>query len=236
MNINAVFFDLDDTLHDHHAPFARSVVPLLSSSNNNQIDTEDVYKTFRFYSDVLWKEYDSGEIPLYQLRIERIVRTLKDYGIEVLEEKAIQFQQSYEQELKLLTLFPEVPMLLKELTKLGIEIGLITNGPTEHQRLKIQQLGLDEHFSENRIFISDQVGKAKPNPYIFEVAAREINLPPEELLYVGDSWENDVVGPMMAGWKAVWFNHRGKQPLTEHKPVTEIKALSTILTLVKGDK
>lgn len=232
--IKAIFFDLDDTLHDHHAPFARAIFPILPNSNN-QLKTVDIYKAFRFNSDVLWKEYDAGKIPLDELRIERIIRTLEEYGVEVSEEKAIQFQQCYEQELKLLTLFPEVPMLLKELTKLGIEIGMITNGPTEHQRMKIQQLGLDEHFLENRIFISDQVGKAKPNPDIFKVAAREINLPPEELLYVGDSWENDVVGPMKAGWNAVWFNHRGRHPLTEHKPVTEIKALSTILMLVKGD-
>jgi HAD superfamily hydrolase (TIGR01549 family) len=233
--IKAIFFDLDDTLHDHHAPFARAIFSLFSKSNN-QLETLEIYKTFRFYSDVLWKEYDSGKIPLHKLRVQRIVRTLKDYGVEVSEEKAIQFQQSYEQELKQLSLFPEVPLLLNKLKELGIEIGLITNGPTEHQLNKIQQLGLDEHFSENHIFISDQVGRAKPNPYIFEVAAREIKLASEELLYVGDSWENDVAGPMNAGWNAVWFNHRGKQPLTGHKPVAEIQTLSTILTHVKGDK
>jgi HAD superfamily hydrolase (TIGR01549 family) len=235
MEFKAVFFDLDDTLHDHHAPFARVILHLLPSPNH-QFETVDIYKSFRFYSDVLWKEYDGGEISLDELRIKRIIRTLKDYGVGVSIEKALQFQQSYEQELKRLTLFPEVPLLLKELNEVGIEIGLITNGPTEHQQNKIQQLGLEEHFSENHIFISDQVGRAKPNPYIFEVAARELNLPSEELLYVGDSWENDVVGPMNAGWNAIWFNHRGKQPLTNHTPVAEITSLSSISTLVKRDK
>lgn len=232
MDTKAIFFDLDDTLHDHHAPFARAIFPLLPSSKNH-LETVDIYKTFRFYSDVLWKEYDSGKIPLDQLRIERIVRTIKDFGVEVSEENANQFQQSYDKELERLTLFSEVPMLLRELKEAGIELGLITNGPTEHQRKKIHQLGLDEHFSVKHIFISDQVGKAKPNPYIFEVAAGQIKLPPENLLYVGDSWENDVVGPMNAGWNAVWFNHRGKQPLTDHKPVAEITSLSSILKLVK---
>ncbi|MBY0098614.1 HAD family hydrolase [Mesobacillus maritimus] len=234
MNIKAIFFDLDDTLHDHHAPFARAIIPLITSSES-QLNTVDMYKTFRYYSDVLWKEYDGGEIPLDQLRIERIVRTLKDYEVEVSNEKAIRFQQSYENELNTLTLFPEVPMLIKELKKVGVEVGLITNGPIQHQRMKIQQLGLDEYFLENHIFISDQVGKAKPDPYIFEVAAREIKLPSENLLYVGDSWENDVVGPMKAGWNAVWFNHRGKHPLTDHKPIAEINTLSTLLALVKYD-
>jgi len=232
MDIKAIFFDLDDTLHDHHAPFARAISPLLPGPKN-QLDTVDIYKSFRFYSDVLWKEYDCGKIPLDQLRVERIVRTLKECSIEVTEEKAIQFQESYEQELQLLTLFPEVPLLLKELKELGVEIGLITNGPTEHQWMKIRQLGLGVHFSENHIFISDRVGRAKPNPYIFEVAAREINLPSENLLYVGDSWENDVVGPIKAGWNAVWFNHRGKQPLTDHKPIAKINTLSDLLSLVK---
>jgi HAD superfamily hydrolase (TIGR01549 family) len=235
MDTKAIFFDLDDTLHDHHAPFARAILPLVTGSQK-QLETVEMYKTFRFYSDVLWKDYDSGKVPLDQLRNERIIMTLKDYGVEVSQEEAIHFQQCYEQELKLLTLFPEVPLLLKELKEVGIGIGLITNGPTDHQRMKIQQLGLDEHFLEKHIFISDQVGRAKPNPYIFEVAAREMKFSPEELLYVGDSWENDVVGPIKAGWNAVWFNHRGKQPLTDHTPVAEITSLSSILTLVKRDK
>jgi len=232
MNFKGIFFDLDDTLHDHHVPFARAIFSLLPESKTH-LETEAIYKTFRFYSDVLWKEYDGGKIPLDQLRVERVLLTLKDYHIELSDEKAIEFQYNYEKELETLSLFPEVPMLLNELKRLGFEVGMVTNGPTMHQQKKIQQLGLDKYFSENHIFISDQVGIAKPNPEIFEVAAREVNLPAEQLLYVGDSWENDIVGPIMAGWKSIWFNHRRKQPMTHHKPHAEITSLSTLLSLVK---
>lgn len=233
MNIKGIFFDLDDTLHDHHAPFARTIFSLLPEESISLLETETIYKTFRFYSDVLWKEYDGGKMKLEQLRVERILQTLKDFRIELSEEMAIQFQDNYEKELGTLTLFSDVPRLMNELKQLGFELGMITNGPTTHQKKKIQQLGLDKYFSENRIFISDQVGIAKPHPEIFKIAEREVKLPAEQLLYIGDSWENDVAAPIEAGWKSVWFNHRGKQPLTKHTPHAEITTLSALLSLVK---
>lgn len=33
---------------------------------------------------------------------------------------------------------------------------------------------------------------------------------PETTLYVGDSYDNDVMGGHNGGWKTMWFNHRGR--------------------------
>ncbi len=34
---------------------------------------------------------------------------------------------------------------------------------------------------------------------------------PEETLYVGDNYDNDVLGAKSANWQALWFNHRERK-------------------------
>lgn len=68
------------------------------------------------------------------------------------------------------------------------------------------------------IFISDAVGLAKPDPAIFAHVNRVTGTTPENSLYVGDTWANDVVGALTAGWKVCWYNPRGRQPGTDHAP------------------
>jgi putative hydrolase of the HAD superfamily len=89
------------------------------------------------------------------------------------------------------------------------------------------------YVSRNHIFISDEVGVAKPNKQIFQHVAQKVNMTPSEIVYIGDSWPNDVVAPMEAGWKAIWYNHRKRLPDTDHKPLAEIDQLLSIIDIVK---
>jgi len=232
MNITTIFFDLDDTLHDHQKPFAHALRSSFSYLPEEfQIDL--AYKRLRYHSDVLWKEYVSQSIGLYDLRLQRIVLALRDFDIEISKDQAALFQEQYEKELSRITLIPEVPSLLHTLKENGIQIGLITNGPVQHQKNKIDALRLHEYFSPELMIISDGVGFAKPDPRIFYEAASRIEDHPEQILYVGDTWHNDVVGPISAGWHSVWYNLRKRSPETEHKPVLVTEDLSSILSLLE---
>lgn len=231
MAIKAIFFDLDDTLHDHLYPFSKAfkkIFPVL----NQQIDVESLYKKFRDYSDLLWKNYSNQELTLEELRKNRIVMALKFFQKEITNEKAGQFQADYELNLGKLQLFSEVPELIGYLKEKGIQVGIITNGPVEHQLNKINSLGLTSYISRDYIFISDEVGVAKPNIQIFHHVGQRVNILPSEMLYIGDSWPNDVVAPIEAGWRSVWFNHRKRQPNTSHKPLAEIDCLQSIIDII----
>jgi putative hydrolase of the HAD superfamily len=52
------------------------------------------------------------------------------------------------------------------------------------------------------VFLSVEVGVAKPDPRIFEHAARSLGLEPCQLLHVGDSVMADAAGAVSAGWSA----------------------------------
>jgi len=74
--------------------------------------------------------------------------------------------------------------------------------------MKIKQLALQQWIPENRIFISSEQGVAKPNKKLFLKAAWDIHASPNELLYVGDSYQNDIMGAKAAGWQVIWLNRR----------------------------
>jgi HAD superfamily hydrolase (TIGR01549 family) len=231
VGIKAIFFDLDDTLHDHLKPFHDAFKEIFPEYYKT-ISIETLYLKFRDASDFLWEIYNRNEIELAELRIQRIIHALKDFDIPISNEKAQLFQERYQIQLNHIELFLGVPELLTLLRNKGYLLGIITNGPTEHQLKKIELLGLSKYIPRDLIFISDEVGVAKPNPAIFNEAEKKIMYAPKELLYVGDSWTNDVIGPSRAGWKSIWYNHRKRQPISEYKPLGEVKILSDILRVL----
>jgi HAD superfamily hydrolase (TIGR01662 family) len=231
MTIKALFFDLDDTLHDSQYPFEKTVEELLPEVAS-ELNMNALYIKFREASDWLWKDYVAGEMSLVELRTKRMILALKGMDITIDSETARLFQNQYEYNQSQLKMFPEVPNLLEEIKRKGITVGMITNGPVEHQHSKISSLGLKSHIPIDLIFVSDGVGVAKPNPDIFHHVRKHVNLLPHELLYVGDSWENDIVGSSKAGWQSLWFNHRKREPETNHKPLAVIHNLSNILDYV----
>jgi putative hydrolase of the HAD superfamily len=83
-----------------------------------------------------------------------------------------------------------------------VKLGIITNGGSETQRGKIRAAGLDEMFSHECIWVSAEVGKAKPDPEIFLLASQNLDVTPEHCLFVGDHLEHDIAGALGAGLRA----------------------------------
>ena len=81
-------------------------------------------------------------------------------------------------------------------------IGLITNfsdGPM--QRDKIRGAGLEGQF--DGVYISGEVGVWKPEPGIFEHAAKDLGVDPRDCVHIGNNVQSDVEGALAAGMRAV---------------------------------
>lgn len=63
--------------------------------------------------------------------------------------------------------------------------------------------GVLQHFSG--FVFSDEVGRSKPHPRVFEEASRLLDTPPDEIVHIGDREANDVLGPKRFGFRAVLF-------------------------------
>jgi putative hydrolase of the HAD superfamily len=68
-------------------------------------------------------------------------------------------------------------------------------------------------------------GVAKPDPAIFGPAIDAVGLPPEELLYVGDTVHADVMGATAAGMQVVQLDPFDQHADFPHPRVTDLDAL-----------
>lgn len=100
-------------------------------------------------------------------------------------------------------------VILEELRNRGYRLALLSNGGSTLQRSKLKATGLFDQFESERILISGEIEGDKPNGIVFRKLADRMELPPSEILYVGDHLENDVHGSREAGLNAAWLkNHR----------------------------
>lgn len=74
------------------------------------------------------------------------------------------------------------------------------------------------------ILTSCEVGRAKPDPAIFRAAARRLDLPPSEILHVGDRWDRDVLGALGVGFGATLYTglRRSETDRTDPVPSPEV--------------
>jgi HAD superfamily hydrolase (TIGR01549 family) len=94
--------------------------------------------------------------------------------------------------------------LVRRLAQIG-PVAVVTNGPPDIQRLKIEQTGVSAYLSA--VVISGELGRGKPDPGVFGHALAQIGAPARTTLMIGDSWERDVEGALASGLRAVWISH-----------------------------
>ncbi|MCY3977005.1 MAG: HAD family hydrolase [Chloroflexi bacterium] len=80
---------------------------------------------------------------------------------------------------------------------LSYRLGIVTNGYSDAQRGRLNAARLLSMLEV--VLISEEVGVAKPDSRIFEMALSKLSLPADALLYVGDSIAHDYQGCQAAG-------------------------------------
>ncbi|MBR5290795.1 MAG: HAD family hydrolase [Erysipelotrichaceae bacterium] len=116
----------------------------------------------------------------------------------------------------------EVITYLKDKYRLAI----LTNGSPVSQRRKLESTGILNLFELS--VVSGEVGIDKPDPRIFDVMCDRLNVKPEECLYIGDNYVNDVLGARNAGWNAIYLNRLHLES-DESQMIDSLKKLKKIL-------
>jgi putative hydrolase of the HAD superfamily len=98
--------------------------------------------------------------------------------------------------------FPNLLIMLEELKRNNIVLGMITNGYGQFQIDNIKALGIEDYF--DTILVSEWEGLKKPDIQIFKRALIQLNVGSNQSVFVGDHPENDVKASKSAGMKSVW--------------------------------
>lgn len=205
----AFLFDVDDTIYDQMWPFRKAFNEHLKK--NKDISIEELFRYSRKYSDEVFELTESGELPLREMHVYRITKAFEAYNINIKKEEALNFQYTYERLQNEIRLIPDMETTFDYCKSQGIKIGIITNGPALHQQNKIEQLGLHQWIPSENMFISGKEKVAKPDKKIFDLAKDKMGLVSEQVYFVGDSFDNDVIGAKNAGLKSIWINRRNKK-------------------------
>lgn len=205
--IKAMVFDLDDTVYDYQ------------SCNKYAINRLRQYCMDKFFIQA--KEFDT----IYEKAKKIVKGQLQDTAashnrmlyMQILMEQFSQKPAVYALELyhvywdamlQTMQLYDYVLPLFRELVSQGIRIAMLTDLTAQIQHRKIRKLGIAEYVDV--LVTSEEVGREKPDPAMFHLVVKKLQMQPEQLVMVGDSCEKDIKGARMAGMHGILYS-RGKE-------------------------
>jgi YjjG family noncanonical pyrimidine nucleotidase len=125
--------------------------------------------------------------------------------------------------------------LIKALKNKKVKLGIITNGFSDLQWVRLERTGLKQYFDV--VVVSEEVGVAKPNIGIFKHALNAMGNPdPSKVLMVGDTPETDILGGSAVGMATCWLNTKRLQTPEITMPTFQVSSLKELEdTLMMSD-
>ena len=139
---SSIVFDVDDTLYRRYDPYIRAYHKCFQKHirNENGWPTGiELYRTSRVYVEEEYRRRVLGEIGMEEMLIRRTLRSFAACGVCLTEKEALLFEEAYEREQSSIKLIPQFKAFFDTLVRSGqgVFLGILTNGPSGHQRNKI---------------------------------------------------------------------------------------------------
>jgi HAD superfamily hydrolase (TIGR01509 family) len=216
--LTTVVFDADETLLDLRPAVTGGLVVVL----------DEMRRRTPAAADVTLAELESdwgavfGELraaPVLEIRRAALARSLARAGLDDhLDEIAALF---FARRFALTRPFPDVPPALATLRG-RYTLGYATNGNSRAERC-----GLAGEFTFE-VYAHENGLPKKPAPEFYAAVVATAGVPAEQIVYVGDSWEHDVVAPRRAGLRSVWLNRYGLPRPVGITPDAEVSTLADL--------
>ncbi len=229
--IQAITFDLDDTLYENTSVIVKAEHSLNEFMHNQYPVTKDVNKDFwrsqqkaHFLANPSLKN-DMGELRRLSLESGFLALGFSGDNLGVAIKRC--FEHFYFQRSNF-SLHKDIHSLLKSLSD-RLPLVAITNG-----NVNLQQIGLDGYFSA--CFQASVELPMKPNKAMFVAAQAHLNIPPENILHVGDNLQKDIYGALKAGYQTAWYAEDREMNMLNEKthvlPHVQLSQLTQLLAIV----
>ena len=228
MRYTTILFDLDHTLFDFDTSEALAFDEALAAVGIEP--TADHLATYRTLNNALWAAAERGEIRSSTIRNLRFAQLAEALGIAADAQTVAAMADTFIVGLgKHGDLYPGTREVLAALAT-SADLAVISNGLGEVVYERLARLAISDCF--DAVVVSSEVGVAKPNPTIFEVAFERLGSPDKRTaLMVGDSLTSDIAGGAAFGIDTCWFN-RHQRPVGPTPTFTyEIENLSAVLSI-----
>lgn len=219
-----ILFDADDTLF-HFDAFA-GLQRLFQQYD--VVFSPDDYQEYQSVNKPLWVEYQNGAITALQLQHQRFQGWADKLNVTPLD-----LNNGFLSAMGELCLPLTGAVNLLNSLKGKVKMGIITNGFTALQQVRLERTGFLDYF--DLLVISEQVGHAKPHPAIFDYALEKMGQPPRErVMMVGDNPDSDILGGMRAGLATCWLNADNRLLPEGIKPDWQVATLSELQDILNA--
>jgi len=123
-----------------------------------------------------------------------------------------------------ISLYPDAIPTLNKLSSKGLELGVVSNGLESDIDHILAKMDLEKMF-EIRVGM-DTFKHMKPDEEVFLMTLQKLNVLPDEVIFVGDSLENDYESTKKLGMKSILIDRKGK---VDRLGIETIKNLDGIL-------
>lgn len=223
--INAIIFDLDNTLVDFMLLKNRAV----DAAAYAMIDA-GLTLTHKEIVSRINSIYDKEGIE-YQKVFDRLLIEL--YGridYKIISAGIVAYRTAREAALKP---YPGVFATLIELIKMGIKLAIVSDAPSREAYLRLSYLHLHHIFDV--VITYDETREKKPSPVPFKLALDKLNLKPEECLMIGDWAERDIVGAKKLGMKTVFARYGDTFNTQNPDSDYDINSITELIVIVKKE-
>ncbi|MBR6772942.1 MAG: YjjG family noncanonical pyrimidine nucleotidase [Clostridia bacterium] len=201
-----VLFDADRTLYDFDRGEENALRTHMTSLG---IDlTEEMYGAYKKINKSLWDEFEQGKREKQTIAPTRFLRFFEKFSIDFDPNKSAREYLELLGEQRFL--IPGAYGLCESLFA-HVDMYIVTNGIGSVQEKRFSKSELAPFFKG--VFISENLGAAKPDPEFYSRALALIGNPEKDrILAVGDSPEADIRGANLAGIDACFYSPE-KTPL-----------------------
>lgn len=199
--IQAVVFDLDNTLYDYDSCNAIAEKKLFETIESDfDIPADEAADMLRKAKKSV-KSRLGEEVAAAHNRLLYMQNICEQVGRNPLK-YAMGFYDTYwDTMLDQMTCFEYVKPLLAELRVKGIRIGILTDLTAHIQYRKLKRLGLVD--SIDCLVTSEEAGAEKPAEEMFRLILDKLGVEPDKALMIGDSERKDIVGARKLGMKTL---------------------------------
>ena len=189
---------------------------------------EAFYQTYHRINREQWSLLENGQTTLPKLQVARMARFLEAVGLRRSpEEMHLFFRDQLSRQSILL---PGAEAFCAQVAE-RMPICLVTNGVAVIQHARFDHCPLSPYLSG--LFISEELGAAKPDPSIVRAALRRMNVSPEKAVMIGDSVAADIPAANAAGVFSILFTN-GRPVPAGHGAAAAVRSYEEALQLILG--
>jgi len=230
MKIRCVLFDIDDTLYDASFQMSTARLNAIKAMIESGLPT-NIEIAYRVLEEIV-KEFGPHHNRHYDKLLERLGLA---WNPRVIAAGVIAYRETSPAYLKPYS--DTIPVLLK-LRQSGYQLGIVSEGRSVKQWQKLIQLGIQHLF--HRVVISEDIKEDAVTPEMFKLVLKDLDVLPEETLFVGNQLDTDILCANRAGVVLVRMRkgeHRVEEPKSpEMTPKYEINKLSEIFEVLKAEE